>query len=95
MALHAAVVDAIAADPELVRAARSRVERWAREGTLHPTYAAAWRELLALPHDALAAKLVERSQAMVDLRQCSPFAGALPPRVRWAVLRGAAREAER
>lgn len=87
IALHRAVAERLAADPSLVELGRARLERWATSGAMHPTVAAAWREILRLPLDELCARLVDRSQAMIDLRQSSPFAGALSPRERWAVLR--------
>lgn len=76
-------------DSSLLEVARARVSTWLETGAVHADYARAWRDLLARPLDAICEALVERSERMNDLRQASPFAGALGARERWSILRGA------
>lgn len=91
-ALHAAVADKMREDPAVLERARERVVRWLRDGAAHP-YAAAWSRALALPVDDLRAFLTDDGEEARTLRQASPFAGALDPRERWAILRSLARRA--
>jgi hypothetical protein len=63
------------------------VRGWIARGEPHAFYADEWARLLALPVDALTASLVERSERASALRQVTPFAGALPPKQRWAIWR--------
>ena len=85
LALHAHVAAEL--DPSMVQRARARVEAWSSDGRLHPIYAERWRTWLALPLDELRAALVEDSERAHDLRQTSPFAGEIPARTRWEILR--------
>ena len=67
--------------------ARRRVERWLNTGgPVHPAYARQWLDLLSRPVPEIAAALVEDSSEMRDLRQNSPFAGALSEEERLAVI---------
>ena len=75
LAFHRAVADRL--DERLVDEARAQVSRWATSGHLHPSYAEHWRELLAMPIDSIARRIIEDSQEGRDLRQNSPFAGVL------------------
>lgn len=92
LAYHRAIAARLAAEPNLVVAASRRVERWAADGSVHPRWINGWRRLLALPTEELAVQLVDERQVTIDLRQATPFAGALSPRERWAIIR-ALREA--
>ncbi len=67
--------------------ARQRVEGWltSREGARF--YAGKWAEVLRGDTASIAAFLVERSELATELRQSSPFAGALGPRERWKIWR--------
>lgn len=87
--LHRAVADRLRADPSLVERARARVRAWLREGPVSRPVAEAWSALLAEPVERLAAFLTDPGQRARDLRQTSPFAGALDPRTRWTVWRRA------
>jgi hypothetical protein len=64
-------------DERMVEEARERVERLAAAGHLHRRYAERWRELLARPLAEIAATTSADDQEGRDLRQNSPFAGAL------------------
>ena len=89
LALHVAVAERIRADPSLVGRARQRVEEWLRTGTVASAYAEAWREILARSADEVARFLEDPGQRARQLRQTSPFAGALDARTRWEVWRRA------
>src|SRR5450756_1087903 len=92
LAYHRAIAARLVAEPNLVTNAARRVEQWAVEGTVHPRWLNGWRRLLALPLAQLATQMVDEGQESIDLRQATPFAGALAPRERWAIIR-ALREA--
>ena len=64
-------------DPRLLDRARARVSDWR----------AAWNEILQLPLPELTRRVLDTSQAGIDRRQVSPFAGVLAPRERWKILR--------
>jgi hypothetical protein len=89
VALHAEVAARLLRDPALLERARARVAGWLVGGPTHPRYAAAWRELLAGSVDEVCRAIVERSERMQDLRQCTPFAGVVEPRTRWRIWREA------
>jgi hypothetical protein len=84
--LHRAVAGALEEKPQLLDRARARVEGWLADGSVPAVYATGWKQLLALPPDLLADRLVDPGEPMRALRQCSPFAGALDPRARWRIL---------
>ena len=87
LALHAEVARRLPEHPELVLQARSRLDAWQDSGT-PPWWMVEWRELLSRSIDEIIAVLTDPGQHARDLRQCSPFAGALEPRERWRILRG-------
>jgi hypothetical protein len=91
LALHAEVARRVVADPTVLARARARVEGWGAERSVPDRFVTAWREVLAASPEHIARVLVEPTEAMHELRQVSPFAGALSPRARWRVLREAAR----
>lgn len=83
--MHALVADRL--DDDLLASARERVERWlADSGPVRPPAAASWQEILSLPRSEIAARLTEDSEQMRDLRQNTPFAGAVEPRERWRII---------
>ncbi len=85
--LHRAVADKARHDPEVLAKARERVEGWILDGSVHPRYAEAWRQLLSSDREKVLSRLVDPGETMRALRQCSPFAGALAPQERWRILR--------
>lgn len=87
LALHRAVVERLAADPGLLRIAHANLARAIAEQRLHAHYADQWQQLLALPLPQLMVKLVDEAEPMRDLRATTMFAGVLPPRERWKILR--------
>jgi hypothetical protein len=64
-------------DSEMVDAARHRLRRWRAEDTIDGRYADAWERLLDRPLPTIRRVIRQNSQRARDLRQNSPFAGAL------------------
>jgi hypothetical protein len=87
LAYHRAVAERLRGRPELIERARARVESWLAQGPVHPVHARRWARLLTLPLEQLADALVDPSEDARELRQVSPFAGALSARERWAIWR--------
>lgn len=87
LAYHRAIAERLPRHPETLARARARVNDWLARGEPHPVYAERWARILALPIEQLAKELVDPSPAARALRQVTPFAGALPPRERWAIWR--------
>ncbi len=86
LAQHRLVAERL--DDELLDRARERVERWLAEGgPVHPVWAQRWRELLDRPASDVATAICADDEAGRDLRQTSPFAGALSPAERWRIVR--------
>ena len=88
---HRLVAQRLGRDPALLDAARRRVAAWIAgshvAGAPHPHYAQAWSVLLASPLPGLQASLVDPGPEAIALRQVTPFAGAISPRVRWNLWR--------
>ncbi len=90
LAYHREVAERLLRDNALLGAARARVSDWARDRTVHERYRVAWAALLSFEPRIVADRLVEDSEEMRALRQVSPFAGVLEPRVRWQIWRSVA-----
>ncbi len=91
LAYHRRVAARLVDEPALRARARRRVSAWEAAG-LMPAYAKAWAHLLDGPLTELVAALGTDDERMRALRQATPFAGALPPRERWALWKHVARE---
>jgi hypothetical protein len=87
LALHRVVAERLKESPELVERARELLEQWALEGKIAQPYEEAWRAILVRAADEIAEALVDAGEHGRALRQASPFAGALDPRVRWRILK--------
>lgn len=87
MAYHRAIAERLADRREILENARQRVAAWLSEEGGAPFYARKWAEVLSGDATSIAAFLVERSEFANDLRQSTPFAGALPPEERWRIWR--------
>lgn len=87
VAYHRAIAERLRHQPEVLEKARQRVQTWLTSGAGAPFYARKWSEILAGPISSIAAFLVERSELADELRQSSPFAGALQPQERWKIWR--------
>jgi len=57
--------------------ARRQIWRWRDEGRIDARYAAEWEDILRRPVSEVRKALGENTRKMADLRQSSPFAGAL------------------
>lgn len=89
LAYHRAV--ALRLDAALVTDARRRLSRWRQEERIDPRWADAWDEVLSLPVERIAKLIGSDSERARDLRQSSPFAGALNEQERQRVLEIAGR----
>ncbi len=87
LAYHGAIAARILREPEVLEAARLRVAGWVNGQEPAPFYARKWAEVLAGEVASVAAFLTERSELATELRQSSPFAGALSPQERWRIHR--------
>ena len=87
LALHRAVAERLEVEPAVIRRARERVEGWLETGEVPRPLAEAWLAALDGSVDGLRALLTDGGERAQRLRQASPFAGVLPARERWAILR--------
>ena len=88
-ALHRRVAERVEADPSVVDRAGATLTRWEAAGVYPAAYAARWRALLSGLRDDLLRVLRSDDEASRALRQNTPFAGVVPPRERWAIVRAA------
>ncbi len=89
LALARAIVARIDADPlrsGLTRARRT-CARWTQDPAIRSEYIDRWCAILDRDWPAIRAVLLDTSADGVALRQCSPFAGVLPPTERWRIYR--------
>jgi hypothetical protein len=75
LAYHRLVAERL--DDPLVEDARRRIGSWERNGRIHPHWAAEWNRLLTQPLPRIARAISADTPAARELRQTSPFAGAL------------------
>lgn len=94
LALHRAIAERLLADPRVLERARERVQGWLHDGSLARPYAEAWRDVLAGSPADVAGFLRADTQRARDLRQTTPFAGALDPRTRWRIWSSVGRPSE-
>lgn len=87
VAYHRVIAERLPGQPEVLEMARRRVQTWLSAGAGAPAYARKWAEILEGEPSSIAAFLVERSELADELRQSTPFAGALDPRERWKIWR--------
>ena len=87
LAIHRLIAERVRREPGLLQQALRRVDAWVAEGKMSPTYAEAWRKLLAGPVDALVAVLGDSGERAAALRQCTPFVGVIDQETRLRVWR--------
>jgi hypothetical protein len=87
IAYHGAIAERLQRQPEILANARQRVLTWLSSGAEAPFYAQGWAEVLAGDISSITTFLTVRSELAEELRQSSPFAGALDPKERWAIWR--------
>lgn len=83
IAYHRVIAERLQSRPEILEMARQRVQTWLSSPlTGGQFYAQKWAEILAGDVSSIAAFLVDRSELAIELRQSTPFAGALKPEER-------------
>lgn len=88
VAYHRTIAARLDGEGDILEHARRCVQGWLTSaGNDAPYYARKWAEILAGDTSSIAAFLVERSELADELRQSSPFAGALRPQERWEIRR--------
>jgi len=87
VAYHSVIAERLRHQPEILENARRRVATWLASSESERFYARKWAEILAGDPSSIAAFLVERSELADELRQSTPFAGALRPQERWKIWR--------
>jgi hypothetical protein len=75
LAYHRLVAERL--DDQLAEQARRRLARWRTAGRIHPRWADEWEHVLALPLPQIAKAISADTPHARELRQTSPFAGAL------------------
>lgn len=85
IAYHRLIAERLPQQPEVLEMARRRVETCMSSGPHVPFYARKWAEILAGDVSSIAAFLTDRSELAVELRQSTPFAGAITPGERWKI----------
>jgi hypothetical protein len=88
LAYHRAVAQRLR--KPMVAEARHVLLRWREQGRIDERYADRWEQLLGRPVSEIRRAIVEDSQQADDLRQNSPFAGALSEPERRRIVREAA-----
>jgi len=83
--MYRAVAAKLRCRPELLAVAHDNLSRWTADAGRSQPYFEEWRRILAMPFEEMLALVVEDSERMTALRQCTPFAGALSPRERWDI----------
>jgi len=87
VAYHSAIAERLLDHPEILENARRRVQEWLASRERERFYVQKWEEILSGDAPSVAAFLVDRSELATELRQSSPFAGALRPQERWKIWR--------
>ena len=85
LALHQAVAEKLRAQPSLVGIARGNIARWSAAAGRSMPYLDEWAQILNRPLEEVLRLMGQEGEHMTALRQCSPFAGVLEPKERWAV----------
>lgn len=85
LAYHRLVAERL--DEQLVAQARRRLSRWRQDGRIHPRWAEEWEQILAMPLPRIAKAISTDTVRARELRQSSPFAGALTEQERQRLLR--------
>lgn len=87
IAYHRVIAGRLHDEPEILDTARRRVREWLTARNPPPFYARKWAEVLAGDVPSIAAFLIDRGDFATELRQSTPFAGALRPQERWRIWR--------
>lgn len=95
LAYHTRIASDLSKFPALLDTARARVASWRENASVSAPYIESWGNVLAGPIQAIINLLTDPSEHARELRQVSPFAGALPPRERWALWKSVREQWER
>jgi hypothetical protein len=87
VAYHRVIAERLRDRPEILAGARQRIQTLLASAAEPPFYARKWGEILAGDLSSIQTFLTERSELADELRQSTPFAGALEPRERWKIWR--------
>ena len=87
LAYHRAIAARLQAEPALVERARARVQTWLSSGESTRFYAREWARILAGSLGDVADAMCDANERGRELRQSTPFAGALSARERWRIWR--------
>jgi hypothetical protein len=87
LAYHQLIAERLEHEPALLEVARARVHEWLAKSRPTPFYASEWARILQQPCAAVAAFLRDEGEHATELRQSTPFAGAIEPRERWRIWR--------
>lgn len=87
--LHKVVAEKLQENPqEVITKARRNLSMMKQaHGPTVRKYVARWEKLIEGPVEELITVMVSPSPEARDLRQCTPFAGVLTPKERWAIFR--------
>ena len=85
LALHHAIAEKLRAQPSLLAIARENLERWSASAGRSAPYLDQWKRILDRPLEDILRLIEQEGEPITALRQCSPFAGVLTPKERWAV----------
>jgi len=85
LAMHRAIADKLRLHPELLAVAHDNLIRWSEQNGHSEPYFDEWKGILDRPLDEVLALVVEDSERMRAMRQCTPFAGVLTPKERWRI----------
>lgn len=85
IAYHRVIAENLRHQPEILERARRRVETWLSSGFHVPFYARKWAEILAGDISSIATFLTQHSELAIELRQSTPFSGAITPQERWKI----------
>lgn len=86
IAYHRSIADRLRSESTLLENARARVKEWLVTKPDAP-YVRAWQDVLGGDVESIAAFLIDPGERACELRQSSPFAGALSARERWRIWR--------
>lgn len=87
LAYHRAVASRLGTEPGLLATARARVVNWLGGASPPPFYAREWASVLEGTDEEIAAFLCDEGERARELRQSTPFAGAVGARERWRIWR--------
>lgn len=87
LAYHRVIASRLEHDPMLIERARARVREWLATCDPAPFYAREWKRILDGSAAEIAMGMCDPSERGCELRQSTPFAGALSARERWRIWR--------